>query len=101
MKKYDELALVLANLVPAAGVLFFGWSVFAILFMYWLESAVIGIYNIPKMLMAKPSKNEAAVPGVINQGFKVSGVIFFIIHYSIFMSVHLVFLLELFGPEDG
>ena len=36
------VALVLVNLVPIAGVLFFDWRVFDLLLLYWAESVVIG-----------------------------------------------------------
>jgi len=35
------IALIVANLVPLVGILFFDWSLFTIMFFFWLESAVI------------------------------------------------------------
>ena len=35
------VALVLANLVPLAGVLFLGWDVWGILIIYWLENGIV------------------------------------------------------------
>jgi len=46
------LALVGANLVPLGGVLALNWSVQGLLVVYWLESAVIGLFNVPKILLA-------------------------------------------------
>ncbi len=37
--------LILANLIPVAGVLLFDWNVLSILILYWAESVVIGIIN--------------------------------------------------------
>jgi hypothetical protein len=48
------VALVLANLVPLAGVFIFHWEVFPLLFLFWLENVVIGILNVLKMLFASP-----------------------------------------------
>jgi hypothetical protein len=89
MKKSSLIFLVLANLVPISGILFFDWDVFSILFFYWLESAVVGVFNVAKMLTIKPAGNH-----------KLSGVIFFIIHYSAFMFGHGLFIFELFSPVE-
>ncbi len=43
-------SLVLANLIPLVGTLFFGWSSGVILVLYWFETAVIGFYSILKLL---------------------------------------------------
>jgi len=52
------IALVLANLAPIAGVAFFGWSLFELLYLYVLEAAVVGVYNIPKVLLAQGTRRE-------------------------------------------
>src|SRR5438128_1777645 len=36
------VVLIAANLVPLAGVLFFGWSVFATLLLFWVENVIVG-----------------------------------------------------------
>src|SRR5438876_3168331 len=38
----SALVLVAANLVPLAGVLFFGWSVFATLLLFWVANVIVG-----------------------------------------------------------
>jgi hypothetical protein len=45
--------LVGANIMPAFGVLALGWDVGSILFVYWLESAVVGFFNVLKMVQAQ------------------------------------------------
>ncbi|SEK27009.1 hypothetical protein SAMN04488691_10159 [Haloferax larsenii] len=51
-------ALVAANGLPLAGVVWFDWSLKALLFAYWLESAVVGLVNVPKILAACGSDDE-------------------------------------------
>jgi len=46
-------SLILSNLIPLIGVLFFGWDVSTILILYWSENVIIGFYNIFKMAMAR------------------------------------------------
>lgn len=86
----STLFLVLANLVPVAGAVYFGWDLSSILLIYWVESAVIGIYNFFKILLIG---GRAAI---------FSG-LFFLTHFSGFMAVHLMFLNHLFiaGEESS
>jgi hypothetical protein len=104
------VALIVANLIPLAGVLFLGWNVWTILLLYWLENGVVGIYNVAKML-------RADAPETGDTRFLVNGrpassmsraslVPFFCMHYGIFWVVHGVFvvLLPVFGmagSDDG
>jgi hypothetical protein len=46
------VALVAANAVPLLGVLLLDWSMQGLLLVYWLESGVVGAFNIPKILYA-------------------------------------------------
>ena len=46
------LLLIAANLLPVAGVLLWGWSIFEIVSLYWFENVVIGVINILKILTA-------------------------------------------------
>ncbi len=81
------IALIVANLVPLVGVLFFDWSLFTIMFFFWLESAVIGFFNILKLVIVANILSIIMVP-------------FFVVHYGAFMSGHLVFIFALFSPEE-
>jgi len=76
------LALILANLVPLAGVLFLHWDVGAIVVLYWMENLIIGLYTLLKMLV---SGGRSAL-GLM---------LFFCLHYGGFCAIHGVFVLEL------
>ena len=45
------LFLIAVNLIPLFGVLFFGWSLFSIMFLYWIENGIIGFFNILKIVL--------------------------------------------------
>ncbi len=47
-------ALILANLVPLAGVLILGWSLPEIMVLYWVETAIIMLYHIAKNVVISP-----------------------------------------------
>lgn len=84
------IALVLANLVPVFGVLFFHWEVFPLMFLFWSENVIIGAFNVLKMLTANP---ESA----LSWAGKLFLIPFFCVHYGMFTFVHGVFVVGLFG----
>jgi len=79
----STLALIIANLVPVAGTLFLGWSLSDVLVLYWAESAVIGLFNICKIIMISKFGALFAVP-------------FFIGHFGGFMAIHFLFIYTIF-----
>lgn len=83
------VALVLANLVPLVGVAFWGWSVGAIVLLYWIENGIVGLSNLAKMALA--SAPEAS------RVSKLFLLPFFALHYGVFWVVHGVFVMILFG----
>ncbi len=92
------VALVVANVIPLIGVLFFGWSVWNILILYWLENGIVGLFNVLKMARAEGATDEDGLtlngrPAAGNS--KVALIPFFIVHYGIFWLVHGLFVLTL------
>lgn len=88
-KSPSVIVLVLANLIPLGGVLFFGWAVFPIMFLFWFENVVVGVFHALKMFLA----------GGELQAMKFFFVPFFCVHYGIFTLVHGVFVFAMFGSE--
>lgn len=88
--------LVLVNMLPIPGILVLDWDLFSILFFYWLESGVVGFYNIARMAMVRPVFGSHGS----NRGNRLAGILFFMIHYSAFMAGHGVFIFGLFGPVE-
>jgi len=50
--------LVGANLVPLVGVLALGWGLHSLLVVYWLESGVVGVESVAKILIAQGEKDN-------------------------------------------
>ena len=88
--------LILSNLVPLLGILFWGWDVFVLLCLYCLETAVIGFWTI--MRAATMSRDPGSAAGrSIAGSLALAG--FFTVHSGLFMSVHMLFIFSLFaGP---
>lgn len=104
-----SILLVLTNLVPLIGVIWWGWDAFLLLMLYWMETAIIafwtyvGIATLPRGTGAA----EQSLAGRI--AARVGLLLFFMFHSGVFMGVHFMFLWTLFaghwarkiyGPED-
>lgn len=76
--------LILANFAPVIGVVFFDWAPLDIIFIYWLETLFIGLFNIIKMIFAPEEKNI----------LKFFTIPFFIIFFGAFQAGQGVFILE-------
>jgi hypothetical protein len=86
--------LLLANLVPLYGVLFWDWDVFSLLLLFWMENLAIGALNVARMLCAQPGDILAWLR-------KLFLVPFFCVHYGMFTAVHGMFVLSgMFGSRD-
>lgn len=85
------IALVLANLIPLFGVVCYGWQVFPIMFLFWFENVVVGLFNVVKMAWAGGLGS--------NVGVKLFLVPFFTVHYGIFTMVHGLFVFAMFGAD--
>jgi hypothetical protein len=90
---FPIVAAVALNLIPLIGVAFWGWSAFALIFLYWLENVVIGVRTLASLAA------NAMLGGMMNAlGAVVFGV-FFTVHYGLFCFVHGTFVVALFGGE--
>ena len=88
--------LILSNLVPLAGVLWWGWDAFVLLCLYWLETAVIGFWTILRFATMSRDTGSAAGRSIAGT-LALSG--FFVVHAGVFMAVHMLFIFSLFaGP---
>ena len=88
------VALVVANLIPLWGVIFWDWDAFNIVLLYWSENIVVGFYNILKMAFAKVSHP-------VEHLGKLFLIPFFTIHYGGFCAGHGFFILMLFQKGDS
>lgn len=99
------LGLVASNALAVALALWQGWSFGFLLWPFWIQSVVIGWYNVRRML---------ALQRFAVDGFQINGrpaqetpqtrrstAGFFVLHFGTFHFVYLLFLLTLFLPQEG
>ncbi len=86
------ISLILVNLFPIFGVLYWKWEVFPIMLLYWSENIIVGFYNVLRMILAKPEEK-------IGWLAKLFLVPFFIIHYGGFTAGHGLFVIAIFGQS--
>jgi hypothetical protein len=94
-RRATVIALLVANAIPIIGVLFLGWSLMTILRLYWIENGIAGLWNIPRMLLARGAEPEtpgARTPILSSGCQRLLLIPFFCVHYGIFWLGHGAFL---------
>lgn len=88
--------LVALNLVPLIGVLGWGWQSFDLIFLYWMENVVIGLFAAARVVV-RPYHHP------LDCVFPLFLVPFFLVHYGMFCFAHGTLVVSLFGPDatDG
>lgn len=78
--------LLLSNLLTMALAIAFRWSILTLLFGYWFQSVIIGLFTIVKLLMSGYRNEQGSFLTAVRS------TILFTFHYGIFHVVYLLFL---------
>jgi len=62
INSFSAISLVIANIFPLFAVLFMGWDVYTVLFLYVVETAVIGVYGIFKLIIVSKFWSIFVIP---------------------------------------
>lgn len=92
----SAIVLLLVNSVPLLGVALLEWTVYSVVFLYWLETAIIGFYTLLKMLVAGFYRRKQN-PALTLQAF--AGAPFLAYAGVLFLAVLLYFLTAIFQEE--
>jgi len=105
-KDKSLLTLIVVNIFPIIGVLFLKWNFLHVIFLYVIETVIIGLFNVAKIIISQKgvikikikdidfsdpnalgSKNTEEYPGCM----KIVIIPFFLVHYNAFVLVQTVF----------
>lgn len=94
------IALIISNIITIFLAVKEGWSLGTIMFIYWAQSVIIGIFVFTRILSLKKFSTENFrinhQPVEPTEGTKYFTAFFFLIHYGIF---HLAYLMFLFSKN--
>jgi hypothetical protein len=101
----SDWSLILANLVPVAGVLFLNWNVKEVFLVYCLETIIIGLFTLLKLLITGiiKKKDDWQNGGTtFKQPFWLF-MLFFLVHYGMFVAIQmgLFFTVSGIGNQHG
>ncbi|MFP4313810.1 MAG: DUF6498-containing protein [Alphaproteobacteria bacterium] len=92
----SALLVILGNIIPLYGVLFWNWELLDIFYIYWFENVLIGVTVVVRMALVAAAWGLAMVIGTI---FRIA---FFCFHYGLFCFGHGMIMFDIFyeGPID-
>ena len=111
------VTLIMANLLPLIGVLFWGWDIFPLLCLYWAETVIIGGINVLKIITCSPDRETFAKQrppfrgsktqeqvlqelrnvAIVHHGIKILIVPFFALLFGFTCFIHGAFVFGFFG----
>jgi hypothetical protein len=96
------VGLILANLVPVVGVLFLGWTMVVLLFLFWIETVIVGFIGVLKLLcISNPNLREYRLPVWKQLLSKLFLVGFSVVSIGFFTYLQGLALLTMFAGESG
>jgi len=99
----SDWSLLIANLLPVIGVWFFNWSAQEVFVVYCLETIIIGIFALLKMLITglikKNDEWQTTGGSSIKQPFWFF-MFFFLIHYGFFVAIQMGIFFSVSGIGD-
>jgi len=84
--------LILLNMVPIYGVFAWGWKTFDLIYLYWLENLMIGLFATARFLLRRYGHPLELIPSLFAASF-------FVFHYGAFCYGHGLFIVALFGEN--
>jgi hypothetical protein len=92
----STLALLVSNVIVIAFAIVEHWNLITLLWIYWAQSVIIGVFNVFKILdLTRFSTNGFYINGkpvAPTEGAKIQTAAFFALHYGLFHLVYFVFL---------
>jgi Family of unknown function (DUF6498) len=93
--------VLVADLIPLAGILWWSWDAFVLLMLYWKETAVIAFWALARIFTVAGGTYQSGIGFIANMATRLGLTLFFLVHASGFMGVHLLFLWSVFSGKWG
>jgi len=99
-ERVPTVGLVVANAVPLVGVVSYGWTVYSLLVIYWVECGVVGLVSVAKIRRAAGTDDPDDLPEMSTPGRSASSLVgaptrevvsFFVEFYGAFWLTHGLF----------
>ena len=96
------LPLVASNLIPLAGVAFWGWRLGTVMVLYWIDNGILGALNVPRMALSgiaaeRRQESTRSRHHLLARLGGMSLIPYFILLYGAFWVFHGEVVLVLFG----
>src|SRR6185503_9129303 len=63
--RHQAAALLWANAPVIAGVAFLGWRIHEVMYLYWLDCMVLGLFTFLRVLRCEPERPQATAPAAV------------------------------------
>jgi hypothetical protein len=108
VRQPSVLTLIFSNLFTIILAVCEHWSLGELMYIYWWQNIIIGLFNVPRILMLDnsaiitifPELSSPNIPPLATSRTKIALAIFFVVHYGIFHSGYLCFIHFLFKGSD-
>jgi Family of unknown function (DUF6498) len=97
----STVLVLVADLIPLAGILWWDWDAFVLLMLYWMETAVIAFWALARVFMVAGGPYQSGISFIANMAPRLGLTFFFLVHASGFMGAHLLFLWVVFSGKWG
>lgn len=94
--------IIIHNLMPVIGVLFFDFDAMNIIFIYITETIIIGLFTVPKILFARLDPDGESKTGLFRYfSGRIFISLFFLFHYNMFNFAQIALLLPMLSSSGS
>jgi len=97
LSRSDTWLVIAGNCLPLIGIFFLGWDASTLLVLYWLETAIVGLWLFVRLCFAGDSGGTDRAGRPSPGGIVLA--VFLLFHGGLFMGGHLFFLTDLAPGE--
>ncbi|UKN00951.1 DUF6498-containing protein [Paracrocinitomix mangrovi] len=100
LKRTSVYSIVGMNVIIILLAIIMKWTLFDLLFAYWVENLSVGIFNIMKMIKSQGGIDDSSEGSAVPAGcLKIFMVPFFLVHFFGFCFGHLLAILSLYSGQ--